>query len=78
MTRLTVTLWPELRRAFVPYPIPADAFDNRCPMMRAIYAVCGKDAVAAGDIGEHLRGLAICARGASDEWRIELGLRVTP
>ena len=80
MKAVTLTLWPALRRALIAYPIPitGDVFAPSGPVMRAVFGVCGTDAVAVAGVGDRLGGLAICAPGGAEAWRAELGLEPAP
>jgi hypothetical protein len=71
---IDIRVWPEAKRVFLKGPVPSSTFAGSHPIFKMMLAICGKDAIAVGDIGSYLGGFAFCARGGAEAWRSDLGL----
>lgn len=67
-------VWPRARRVLLAMPVTLDALAMDGPVVRLVMQVCGTDAIAVGDIGARLDGMAFCAKRGAASWRTELGL----
>lgn len=70
----SLQVWLEARRVVLAMPVSLNVLAEDSPVIALVYAVCGRDAVAVGDIGARLGGMAFCAKRGAPAWRTELGL----
>jgi hypothetical protein len=71
VSELKITVWPELQRGAVDYPIPLDASEV---VQRIATALCGADGVIDAGISSKIGRMAFCRREDAPAWRAEVGV----